>query len=555
MPPDAPSVATLIGWLIRTVVTLTSVASSAIDHESEQRFVAFLEPFAALGPSHPGAVAYDYGRLLVKMTEDRYSEVHRGWSELLERLPELDLAPAILARMRLGATVSLGLLESHLDDDAALARLDRIEGMGFAQAQAMMNQVRFLYHGFRGEIELAQRYRDRVETYAMQHGSAWQVETWSTCTLNAVYGVTRDKAGNRRVVEQLERLKKSAPSLEIYWERAVATQHRLTGDPARAAAMYERTLARPGARDRVGWATVRGNLAGAYNQMGKHETAKRICEETLPEAIEDREYVAAKLGLWIELGLAHAGLGHFDLARRDLAALLARHLPRHNPVTLGTVYRALASVALLEKDKALFERYLAEMERWYGGTKNPALVAQCEELRNAAGRSRADGFAESRTIGPFPSTGMLSVVQSVLAPCRGADERRLRALELVSESAGAKEAWLFTIGRSNEPAMVCALGVSKVPSALLSEVALLIQRWSGSEETACIDPGDAGDAGPTTDPTRPYRLFPLTVTRGSEDLLVGAIVTPMSPALRMVEHGLLQELSSQLFDAGDVGTR
>src|SRR5581483_7420391 len=196
-------------WLITTAFSLTGVASTFIDHVAEIRCVAALRPFTALGTEHPAFFAYEYCRLVLMLSEDRLAEAHTQWLHLLSRVEQSALVPRLRNRIYRGALCALGVLECQRDDSAALARIRSLEELGGPLDIAFANQLKFLYHGFRGEIDVAKSYRDRVEEYAVQYGSAWQVEIWSTSTSTAIYGNTRDVAGAKRVVEQLERLKKT----------------------------------------------------------------------------------------------------------------------------------------------------------------------------------------------------------------------------------------------------------------------------------------------------------------------------------------------------------
>jgi tetratricopeptide (TPR) repeat protein len=546
-----PDVVTLISWLVSSVMTLTAVSSAIIDHAAEEQFAEALRPFTVFGPGHPAAAAYDFCRLIVGMTEDRLAASHAGWSAMLARLAELPFPAQLKRRLRRGALYALGVLETQRDDGAALSRIAEFEEMGGAQDTAIANQLRFLFHGFRGDIQAAERHRELVEAYAVQHGAAWQVEIWSTSTASAVYSNTRDLAGNKRAVEQLERLKKAAPSLELFWERAVASQHMLTGAGELAVEMYARTLARSGPRERVGWATVRGGLAKALNMLGKHAEAKSLCEETNSLSSEDSDYVAMTLLSRLELCRALAGLGDFATARANLAELLSRYAPNENPMTLGSIHRTCAEVAMLEGDTPSFEQHVAAMRSWFSPTKNPALIAQLDQLRNTL--SSAGGFTATRVgVGTFATTSQ-TYAQSVLASCEGSSARRQRVLELTAAKAGTHEAWLFTLGLDAEPMLAGRLGASDAPGDLLPLVKTLFEDVTDeAEETAFFE--TSADVTTTSPLVSDYRLLPLTVNQGERRVLVGTIAVRMNGIARPVSHEFLQDVAAQLFQAGDVTT-
>ncbi len=547
----APDFVMLVGWLISAVVTLTAVASAVIDHAAQERFAKALLPFMAFGSGHPAAFAYEFCRLIVGMTEDRLADSHAGWSAMLTRLDEVPLPPQLLRRLRRGAICALGILESQRDDSAALARIAQLEALGGRQDATIAKQLGLLYHGFRGESDLAQQCRERVEEYAVQHGSAWQIEIWSTCTASAICGNTRDAAGNKRVLEQLERLKKTSPSLELYAERTRALQYKLTGANDLALEAYLSTLAKSSPRARVGWSAVRGALASVYNDLGKYELARDVCEETLALCADDFDFVAMTLGPRIELCRALAGVGDVAGAKARLGELLDRYAPNENAATLGAIHRTFAEVALAEGDTPAFEQHLSAMRRWVAPTKNPALIGQCERLRQM--RVAPGGL----TVAQAPAGGFMTaaqtLIQSVFASCEGEAARRHRALELAGAQAGVREAWLFTADASNDPIMVGRLGVCDAPGDLVTLVKELFDDVEDDvEETALIQ------GAPLTEtfvvPGAAYRLLPLTVSQGSKRMLIGTIALPMTPAIKPVGHDLLQEIASQLYQAGDIAT-
>jgi len=557
---STPDVVTLIGWLVRAVLTTCNLVSVAIDHEAEARCVQPLRPFVVFGPTHPVALLYDYCNLMIGMTQDRFSVVHAGWSAMVARLDQDATLPAgVRLTLRMGALYSMGILECQRDDKRALLRFDELErggqdlartrGLDPSYGHFMLDQLRVLYHGFRGEIAEAERYRDAVEAYAVQQGATWKAEVWSTCTMSAVYGNTRDSEGNKRVVEHLERLQREMPSLTEYYERSLGTQAMVNGAAARAAALYEQTLARSGPRERVGWAQVRGGLAFAYNELGEHARAQQLCEETLAASADDHEYAAKLLTVEIQLCKARAAQGQWAAAQAELDALFSRYRESDNAVTQGALHRTAAELAQLKGDVLAFEHHLSEMQRWHGPTKNPALIAQYERIRNEAAGA-APGAAVS---GDIQSTFTTAEAPGAtfLTTLRTAAERRQRALELVAAQSAAREAYLFTRGTDDEPVLLCQLGAGQTPEAsLLDAVRGMFEDIpDDSEDTADIPLSDITAA---TQSVQRHRLLPLTVEHEQKRMLIGAIAVAGGSANRPVSHALLHDLAVALFRSGDM---
>ncbi|HVU04361.1 MAG TPA: protein kinase [Polyangiaceae bacterium] len=548
---ETPDVVTLVTWLVSAAMTLVSVGSATIDHVFQARYSRYLAPFRFLGESHPAAFAYRITRNVIAMTEDRMSAAHAAWSDALARVDSVALPEDTVQRIRLGALYSLGVLECQRDDDRVLSRLAEIESRMDSVGEAFANQLRFLFHGFRGEIELAERYHQRVEAIAVQRGTAWQVEIWSKCTLAGVYGNTRDGGGNRRVTEELQRHAKTIPSLDLYYRRSLATQALITGNPARAITLYEETLAESPPRARIGWGAVRGALARAENDLGNHERALQIAEETIQASAEDRDYVAMNLGPYLERVSALTGLGRLADARAALDELFRRHEGSANPMTMGSLHRLGTLLAEREGNEEESERHLSEMERWFRSTKNPALVSQCEAIRAVRNRGLL-GPLESKRGAASTFAGAASVAQSVLGDCRGPDERMRRALELVAERTGASEAWLFTVSERREPVQAGSLAGADAPAELRREIAALFQRYlAQSEATNCVDATSASNFSAVPVPTA-YRTYALTVASRDSVLLVGAVAVPYRGNARLISHTMLQQIAAQLYGAGDL---
>src|SRR5262249_5374877 len=132
-----------------------------------------------------------------------------------------------------------------------------------------------------------------------------------------------------------------------------------------------------------------GLLAEIYNVRAEFARAEAITRDVASRVgSEDRAYYRAALLAEIQHAHALAGLGDLESANAELAALMQRHCPRNDPVSVGLVHRSQAQLALVECDAPRFEMHLGAMERLFRATENPALVAMCERLRHEFRRSR-----------------------------------------------------------------------------------------------------------------------------------------------------------------------
>ena len=96
-----------------------------------------------------------------------------------------------------------------------------------------------------------------------------------------------------------------------------------------------------------GWGRSHGVLARAYNELGRHADARAACARVLAEFdAGDLAFPGLTLLVETERLVAEAGLGHFELARRELGLLLDKHGKTPGPLTLAELHEAGLRIAL-----------------------------------------------------------------------------------------------------------------------------------------------------------------------------------------------------------------
>ena len=245
-----------------------------------------------------------------------------------------------------GALFALGLAESWHDGQEALECARQLEALGLRIYDRAASQIRMVYHVGRGELDVADMFRRRMEMHAVQTGSAWQVEVTLAPTLAVAYSALNDTARLRRTVEQVEQLARDIPSLARTAKLARGALLVMRGNPEAALPIYEELLANS-PRSFIGWGRGMAHWAEAFNLLGRHAEAQRVCESALAQlSEEDRWFVRMFLGLEIQLAVAEAGLGRSSDAAKRLDALIAKHGTRGGPVTMGRLHSARATLAL-----------------------------------------------------------------------------------------------------------------------------------------------------------------------------------------------------------------
>lgn len=392
--------ASLFVQLFVAVIATTVPAILALDVTRADRVTRKLAPFVRWVPKYlvPAGV-FEFCLALTEVGRENQGYALRTWSRLLERVdhPFYYAGLPKQARKELvdGLWFARGVFAGFRDGRGALqaaAELDKSEHTLF---RMIASELRMLHYAYRGELDEARRHREHVELYAMQAGSAWQVELWEPCALILAYTTIGDLVEMKRIADRIRTLARTAPSLKLYLSLSeIALEmvrldrpdlelrdlSRMDGLDA-IIAHVERILETHAPRSFIGWGAVHGYLARALNRLGRHEQARVWCQRALSELTEeDREFVVLFLNVEIELAVAEAGLGHCERAMAQLDALLACHQASTNPLTHGLLHEAYARVAAMAADWERFHHHLAETRIWFGATRNPVLIARLQLL-------------------------------------------------------------------------------------------------------------------------------------------------------------------------------
>jgi hypothetical protein len=174
-----------------------------------------------------------------------------------------------------------------------------------------------------------------------------------------------------------------------------------------------------------------------------------------------------------QLALAEAGLGNHAAAMQTLDQLIAS--AGDNPMLAGLLHKARAELALKLSDKDAFEQHASAMEQYFRGTRNPALIAQCEQLSDAAIRA---GLRES--LEPAPARTHAAWLrqasgQRTLEQLTAAADRGEYALWLILERSLAKSGYLYVLEHDGWR-LAAASTRREAPAGLEQELRALAER-------------------------------------------------------------------------------
>jgi len=423
-----------------------------------------MAPLAWLPKGDIGHFLHDMCTAFHAMALGRDREASRLLEELKQRLDDptqlRNVAHPIKQRLRGGVILARGVCEIHLTTPQGVPQLAELEALDLSFYNMGAAQLRMLYHAHRGEMTLAQTYREQVELLAVQGGSTWQMEIFLPSTLAVLYDLTRDLIGLKRAVEQLDRVSRHVPALQQHRDLQRAAYLARQGRGPEALALFETVFASLRAEDFSSFSSATAQYAESLNDAGQHARARELClaaeaHATLGDNSRHCSYDLVRR----QLALAEAGLGNVERAAELLEQLITQLTPSENPLQLGLAHRDRALVALQTRERAVFEYHFRNMEKWFRATAYPALVAQCDRVR---AKGVGAGFLQ------IESSEEAAQLLAILEGHEVGEERINAVLELVTRMAGAKSGYFYGV-EGRELRMRSAFGSGEEPPTMVAE--------------------------------------------------------------------------------------
>lgn len=447
-----------IAATIGMVPACVAVYAACFETETVARITKNVAPLALFGEEHIAHTMYQFA-IAETLVHGRESESFSLWKQLLTRFQDPEWVSAIGKRRARafegGALYTIGLLDSYRFGPGALQVAEQMDTLGVKAWKVTADQLRVLYHSFRGESSEVRKYAERVELNAVQGAQTWQSEMFWPALLLKADVLTGDAMGARRRYVQLERRSREVLTLKPQADAAHAAYLLLRGDVSHAIALYEQVLPRLPVRRSVGWEFARACFARALNAAGEHERALAVANEVISNMVpEDEQFVALFVESRRQLALAECGLGNHRRAAEILDELLAKHGEGDNPLIVGLLHQARAEVAERAEDRAIAQSQRREMETRFRATRNPVLIRQCERTRRRTSRRREererDGEYEAvpTTIAPL-AEGRFATLPSAASESGVTDRRHdteslfETALELLVKRTRSRSAHLY----------------------------------------------------------------------------------------------------------------
>jgi tetratricopeptide (TPR) repeat protein len=541
----------LLRMHIGAAVALNGVATSSTDVALTERCVRAFDPLAALGDRH---IAGFVRRCTVAVASILREDFAAALTELQTLAAIMDSGapirnfPEHLRREFLGGCLfSVGVLQCWRHDARALAIADRIES--FSAMLAMnADHLRATYHTSMGDIAAASVFRKRAETLALQVGAAWQVVTVGPVEAQFAALWTHDVRLAKHASAEIERLSAYIPAMRNEAHRSRGLFLLLSGRYAEALDVMRKD---DSPRTQAGFTRSRGLIARAHNRLGEYAKARELCQVALEgRSEEELSFVVMYLHAQLELAFAEAGLGELDRARERIERAAQRYAAA-GPLALGAILETGLRIELIAHDGERCKAQLEALRKVYLPTQISSLIDLATSLGDAVARAERRG-ASGVSVAPLDDDQhLLASMKLALSHTElPADTRLQRALLVVREITGAKEALLLT-----------AAPVERVVHLEMERPARELLDWARAqlegEELSTVFIDDLTTHESSNDLTLGavrYRAFPYFRTSASDQptavLVLGA---PTAEPLRRLPPQVLTLLAAELAadDASD----
>lgn len=546
----APSLKQAVRYLTGGAAALAGTAACCVDPDKALRYATVIEPFTVLGADHAASFTYHFAKNLVPNLQERpadaYAQQHAFFQRIDAPVPIRDLPDGVRVNYAAGCLFSQGVVETWRDTPECLQTADRLEQ--FSPLYAMSaDHLRASYYAGQGDMQRSDCFQKRLEVHAVTLGSAWQAETWAP--LNTMKNAlrVRDPSLMKRAMQEMNRLSSELPSFVPVHQQAHGFYLVMREKYEQAIPVLEVDAHPPFTS---GWPNARGELARAYNRLGKHKKAREICLDAMALLKpEDLAYVTSNLSVQIELAIAEAGSGRCDAARASLDALLKEHEHANSPITMGQLHDARAQVALRERDFKTAHEHATKMENRYRSTGVATLIALAGSLKRAIDRvenPRANDAESDVRLDHLPH--VLTRVQLMLDTQAEnvLSDRARKGLQVALELSSADEGLLVLAGSEGEPA--AHLGSAAPDPELVRWAEQNILDAAIDEQTVMTAEVDSEtDSNYKVVGSMRYCVIPLWAHQQREDRIVAALVLGFDNRVpRMPEPAVVRAIAMHL---------
>ncbi|HKP55337.1 MAG TPA: serine/threonine-protein kinase [Polyangiales bacterium] len=442
-----------IRLLAEYVVFAIVIASRTQDAVLMRSLPQLLEPFAPLSPVLD-AIWNNALATCTMQTTGAFESARSRWITVLATLDtKTDSEVKYAKEIAHAVAFAIGMLEAHLGLQSALRWTERLEQSPYHRVAAL--QLRRILRLEQGDWQSAERFRRQAELMSLRMPGPQMFSSMLVLEL-AACAKGCDLTGVRDVIERMQPLAASFPGWRPPLLQAQASFDLVRGDYEAARLKCEEAIALSEFRD-DGWSpsasvwfNAHAALAEALLGLGRAQHAKAVAARALHTRGVHADAVST-IDLVRALALAEAKLGDPCAAQRIEAAISEQLRVGATGLRLGLSYETRALIAVLQGDRASFERYAELTAREYRYGAGSGLGARYDRLINEA---RRHGLVEAGGLTDFATWtategvaltrhDVMSEVLESMARTRHASDRAQAALQLLCASRHATSGHLY----------------------------------------------------------------------------------------------------------------
>lgn len=509
---DPPAAVRLLGRMVARAIGNVSTTLS-------MPLLRLLPPLGPLTPLSPALGAWQtlVDGVAARMLSQR-EKARAIYVRQLRRLAEPDRAgldETYQVTQVLGITLGLGTIEAGMGLASSLERAKALESSSLHEANAI--RVRMLHHLWQGDPVEADRCKAQAELLTIERARRQTNECAHLLAELLANALSDDLTRVKRTMDAIEPFTVKAAGWRPVLHWAHAEYQRIRGNHATALVETERSL---GAMDPTGhpvWPEVAGVHVSILLGLGREEDARTVGERYLREARErslgyEQNYVRMPVAIALaRLGARAEAIAHAEAVVKTFEELGSTGL------NLGLAYETRARVCIHLADDDGFRRNAALCAVHYRTERSGPLAAKYERLRRDAQRAEKLMVQATRVVSSMSNDMDLDVV-TILDGCETRNARATRMLEVLLESSGADEGFLFTM-EAGGPVLIATTAEQDLPPRVAeSAMQYLAAECQPDEATVLTDHTSAMKSEWTADGGHLYR--PVLLTHFANDTTV-----------------------------------
>lgn len=450
-------------------------------------------------------------------------------------------------------------LDPSIDEELEKIRQLDVRYFGFCARAGVA-----LRHRLSGEEMQAQAVARELEIIGLQLGAGWHLEALLLTVSSYAYALSHDILGLKRCAEELDRLDNSGFCFAAQLCLVRGEYHRERGELDLAQKELDKAIELLDDEEVTIRQWALSAKAEVFLALGEPTAARNTIDQVLAFSQTPRHaQLLPRLRVTRTLALLEAGLGDLEGATERLAALEEEIEGFSNPVLSCMYHEAHARIALLRGDTQAYEDHCVEVAHAVNPTRNPALIAISERLRETlrlqqsneisasdiskeavtamAKKSGAQATAVTAATAATAATATTpgNLQSNLLSGCHGPAARSERALELLVLASSGKTGYLFVV-QDREP-VLAAPAYSDPPPDITKEIRQLLSDNPSEASSAIIELN-----------ARDWHLSLLTAVIGARERVVGALAIQAGAIrFRAPDTRIVAQLARELYQAGD----